>query len=159
MCAWSVSMGVMNIVTYRHQHPFTQMRWGREGGGGGGNLRCLDPWQVLYKPLLGAKSEKTKRIWCVRSLFFAYSKCTAFSDLHSLFFFCVENTVFSHKCDPWHDTHLMCFVWLQTIAPMLVERMRWRQFTAQWGDGKNLELRLWIWLLPLLLSLLLLLCD
>ena len=29
----------------------------------GGNLRCLDPRQVLYKPsLLGAKNEKTKRI-------------------------------------------------------------------------------------------------
>ena len=39
------------------------MRWGREGGGGGGNLRCLDPRQVLYKSsLLGAKNEKTKRI-------------------------------------------------------------------------------------------------
>ena len=32
-------------------------------GWGGGNLRCLDPRQVLYKPsLVGAKNEKTKRI-------------------------------------------------------------------------------------------------
>ena len=48
--------------------------------------------------------QKTKRLnafWCVRSLFFAYSKRTAFSDLRSLLFFCVKNAVFSRKCDPW----------------------------------------------------------
>ena len=47
--------------------------------------------------------QKTKRLnafWCVRSLFFAYSKRTAFSDLRSLLFFCIKNTVFSRKCDP-----------------------------------------------------------
>ena len=36
----------------------------------------------------------------MRSLFFAYSKRTAFSDLRSLLFFCVKNAVFSRKCDP-----------------------------------------------------------
>ena len=48
--------------------------------------------------------QKTKRLnafWCVRSLFFAYSKHTAFSDLRSLLFFGVKNAVFSRKCDPW----------------------------------------------------------
>ena len=71
------------------------MRLGREGGGGGGNLRCLDPRQVLYKPsLLGAKNEKTKRtLMCevtgflLLLLFFAYSKRMASSDLRSLLFF------------------------------------------------------------------------
>ena len=46
---------------------------------------------------------KTKRLnafWCVRSLFFAYSKRMAFSDLRSLLFFCVKNAFFSRKCDP-----------------------------------------------------------
>ena len=57
--------------------------------GGGGNLRCLDRRQVLYKPsLLGAKNEKTKRIlMCEVTVFFVYSKRTAFSDLRSLLFF------------------------------------------------------------------------
>ena len=73
---------------------------GKGGGRGRGKyLRCLDPRQVLYKPsLLGAKNENA--FWCVRSLFFVYSKCTAFSDLRSLLFFCVKNAVFSRKCDP-----------------------------------------------------------
>ena len=77
------------------------MGWGREGGGGGGNLKSLDPRQVLYKPsLLGAKNEKTKRILMCEVTFFAYSKRMAFSDLRSLLFFCVKNAVFSRKCDP-----------------------------------------------------------
>ena len=53
--------------------------------------------------------QKTKRLnafWYVRSLFFVYSKRTAFSDLRSLLFFCVKNAVFSRKCDPW--THFYC---------------------------------------------------
>ena len=52
--------------------------------------------------------QKTKRLnafWCARSLFFAYSKHTAFSDLRSLLFFCVKKTqFFSHKCDPWQSS-------------------------------------------------------
>ena len=41
--------------------------------------------------------QKTKRLntfWCVRSLFFAYSKRTAFSDLRSLLFFFAQKTQF-----------------------------------------------------------------
>ena len=77
-------------------------------GGGGGNLRCLDPWQVLYKPsLLGAKNEKTKRILMFEVTVFAYSKRMAFSDLlsdlRSLLFFCVKNAIFSRKCDPYYS--------------------------------------------------------
>ena len=86
--------------------------------------------------------QKTKRLnafWCVRSLFFAYSKRTAFSDLRSLLFFCVKNAVFSRKCDPcvdhvcvglkfqsykcsavWHSCHLLC-----SINIRLVERTLW----------------------------------
>ena len=45
--------------------------------------------------------KRLNAFWCVRSLFFAYSKRTAFSDLRSLLFFCVKNAVFSRKCDPW----------------------------------------------------------
>ena len=78
------------------------MRWGREGGGGGGNLRCLDPLQVLYKPsLLGAKNEKTKRILMCEVTVFCVQQTHGISDLRSLLFFCVKNTVFSRKCDPW----------------------------------------------------------
>ena len=59
--------------------------WDGEGRGRG-NLSCLDPRQVLYKPLLGAKTKRLNAFWCVKSLFFAYSRRTAFSDLRSLHF-------------------------------------------------------------------------
>ena len=80
-----------------------------EGGGGRGNLRCLDPRQVLYKPfLLGAKDKKTKRIlMCEVTGFFAYSKRTAFSDLRSLLFFCVKNTVFRVSATPAHGLDIL----------------------------------------------------
>ena len=56
--------------------------------GGQGNLRCLDPRQVFYKPsLLGAKNEKTKSIMMCEVTVLAYSKCMAFSDLRILLFF------------------------------------------------------------------------
>ena len=62
-CVLDQCLWVSWTSSRRHQHPFTWMRWGKEGGGGMGILRCLDPRQVLYKPsLLGAKNEKTKRI-------------------------------------------------------------------------------------------------
>ena len=100
-CVRNQCLWVSWTSSCRHQHPFTGMGWESEGGGGGGNLRCLDPWQVLYKPsLLGAKNEKTKRILMCEVTVFAYSKHTAFSDLRSLLFFCVKNAVFSRKCDP-----------------------------------------------------------
>ena len=95
------------------------MRWGREGG----NLRCLDPRQVLYKPLLGAKNEKTKRILtCEVTVFFAYSKRTAFSYLRSLRFFCVKNAGFLHKCDPWpHTTEFSKHAILEHNKPFLFQ--------------------------------------
>ena len=81
--------GLSDYVISSMEAPASLHWHGMGKGGGGGNLRCLDPRHVLYKPsLVGAKNEKTKRIlMCEVTVFFAYSKRTAFSDLRSLFFF------------------------------------------------------------------------
>ena len=69
---------------------------GKEGGRG--NLRCLDPQQVLYKPsLVGAKNEKTKRILMWGHCFL---RTVNTRHLRSLLFFRIKNAVFSRKCAP-----------------------------------------------------------
>ena len=61
--ACKLRTGLFDSVISSTRVPATLHRDGMGKGGGGGSLRCLDPWQVLYKPsLVGAKNEKTKCI-------------------------------------------------------------------------------------------------
>ena len=95
-CLW-----VSWTLSRRHQHPFTGMGGGRARG----KSKMFIPTASALQTSAGCK--KTKRLnafWCVRSLFFAYCKRTAFSELRSLLLFCVKNAVFSRKCDPCMHT-------------------------------------------------------